>query len=549
MKNTNATAAVLAALMMAVLLTGCSGAAKAEMPEFTRTPTALPTRDSHPRSAPEAPGYTLVKLSQLQPPAGQELKENAFTGFVTSRKDLNIREEARATSALVGTLPRGSKVEVKATVLENGKSTGWYQIDYNGKTAYVAAMYVGKEDPNAAQTGTANAFTGYVVSAGDLNVREEARATSRLLGTLPRGNRVEVKSTVQENGRDTGWYQIDYNGKTAYVAAMYVSKTAPTAQPVQKDTAFTGYVTSAGELNVREQPRATSRRLGGLPTGSKVEVKAAVQENGRDTGWYQIAYNGNTAYVAAMYVSKTAPTSLQTGKANAFTGYVTSAGDLNVREQPRATSRRLGTLPRGGKVEVKATVQENGRDTGWYQIDYDGKTAYVAAMYVSETAPVSLQSGKANAFTGYVTSVQDLNVREQPRVSAQCVGRLPHGSSVEVKATVQENGRDTGWYQISYEGKTAYVAAMYVGKTAPAAQLSVKANAFTGYVISVGDLNVRSEPRADAQKLGAIPRGTAVNVRGNVQRSGTDTGWYQITYNGKTAYVACAYISKIKPSR
>ena len=469
MKNTNATAVVLAALMTAVLLTGCSGAAKAEMPEFTRTPTALPTRDSHPCSAPEAPGYTLVKLSQLQPPAGQELKENAFTGFVTSRKDLNIREEARATSALVGTLPRGSKVEVKATVLENGKSTGWYQIDYNGKTAYVAAMYVGKEDPNAAQTGTANAFTGYVVSAGDLNVREEARATSRLLGTLPRGNRVEVKSTVQENCRDTGWYQIDYNGKTAYVAAMYVSKTAPTSQ--------------------------------------------------------------------------------QTGKANTFTGYVTSAGDLNVREQPRATSRRLGTLPRGGKVEVKATVQENGRDTGWYQIDYNGKTAYVAAMYVSETAPVSLQSGKANAFTGYVTSVQDLNVREQPRVSAQCVGRLPHGSSVEVKATVQENGRDTGWYQISYEGKTAYVAAMYVGKTAPAAQLSVKANAFTGYVISVGDLNVRSEPRADAQKLGAIPRGTAVNVRGNVQRSGTDTGWYQITYNGKTAYVACAYISKIKPSR
>ena len=202
MKNTHATAAVLAALMTAVLLTGCSGAAKAEMPEFTRTPTALPTRDSHPRPAAEAPGYTLVKLSQLQPSAGQELKENAFTGFVTSRKDLNIREEARATSTLVGTLPRGSKVEVKATVLENGKSTGWYQIDYNGKTAYVAAMYVGKEDPDAAQTGTANAFTGYVVSAGDLNVREEARATSRLLGTLPRGNRVEVKSTVQENTTD-----------------------------------------------------------------------------------------------------------------------------------------------------------------------------------------------------------------------------------------------------------------------------------------------------------------------------------------------------------
>ena len=146
---------------------------------------------------------------------------------------------------------------------------------------------------------------------------------------------------------------------------MYVSKTAPTAQPVQKDTAFTGYVTSAGELNVREQPRATSRRLGGLPTGSKVEVKAAVQENGRDTGWYQIDYNGKTAYVAAMYVGKEDPNAAQIGTANAFTGYVVSAGDLNVREEARATSRLLGTLPRGNRVEVKSTVQENGRDTGW----------------------------------------------------------------------------------------------------------------------------------------------------------------------------------------
>ena len=193
-------------------------------------------------------------------------------------------------------------------------------------------------------------------------------------------------------------------------------------------------------------------------------------------------------------------------------------------------------------------MQENGKDTGWYEIAYNGKTAYVAAMYVGKTAPGTQQTG-STAFTGYVTSLQDLNVRAEPKVSAPCLGRLPRGSKVEVKAAVQENGKDTGWYEIAYNGKTAYVAAMYVGKTAPAPQQTIKSNAFTGYVTSVGDLNVRAEPKVSAQRLGGLPRGSQVNVRGMVQENGKDTGWYQITYNGKTAYVASAFVSKTKPTK
>ena len=120
MKHTNAkAAAALAALMTAVLLTGCSGTQKAELPRFTDTRSALQTRP-----AVEAPGYTLVKLSSVQTAAGQEVKENTFTGFVTSMKDLNVRAEPRATSALLGTLPRGSQVAVKATVQRSGERRG-----------------------------------------------------------------------------------------------------------------------------------------------------------------------------------------------------------------------------------------------------------------------------------------------------------------------------------------------------------------------------------------------------------------------------------------
>ena len=428
------------------------------------------------------------------------------------------------------------------------KGDSLHPAAYNGEGYVVIRL---SQVQTAQQTVKEGAFTGYVTSIRDLNVRSEPRATSTYLGGIPHGSAVAVKGAVQENGKDTGWYQIDYNGSTAYVAAMYVGKEAPDAQQTTRDTAFTGYVVSLGDLNVRMEPRATSGLLGTLPRGSKVEVKAAVQNNGKSTDWYQIDYNGKTAYVAAMYVSKTAPGTQQTG--GAFTGYVISAGDLNVREEARATSRRLGTLPRGSKVQVKASVQENGKDTGWYEIDYNGKTAYVAAMYVGKTASGSQQTGTqqtgSTAFTGYVISLQDLNVRAEPKVSAPCLGRLSRGSKVEVKASVQEKGRDTGWYEISYDGKTAYVAAMYVGKTAPAPQQTVRSNAFTGFVTSVGDLNVRAEPKVSAQRLGGLSRGSQVNVRGMVQENGKDTGWYQITYNGKTAYVAAAFVGKTKPGK
>ena len=309
--KTKAAAAALTILMTAAVFTGCAAGRKNQMPTFTDTrnlnASGQPKGDSLHPTAYNGEGYVVIRLSQVQP-SQQTVKEGAFTGYVTSIRDLNVRAEPRATSAYLGGIPHGGPVAVKGAVQENGKDTGWYQIDYNGRTAYVAAMYVGKEAPDAQQTTKDTAFTGYVTSAGDLNVRAEPRATSRRLGTLPRGSKVEVKAAVQENGKDTGWYEIVYDGKTAYVAAMYVGKTAPAPQQTVKSNAFTGYVTSVGDLNVRSEPKVSAQRLGGLPRGSQVNVRGMVQENGKDTGWYQITYNGKTAYVAAAFVSKTKPT-------------------------------------------------------------------------------------------------------------------------------------------------------------------------------------------------------------------------------------------------
>ena len=76
-----------------------------------------------------------------------------------------------------------------------------------------------------------------------------------------------------------------------------------------------------------------------------------------------------------------------------FTGYVTNAQQLNVRSQPNAASTRLGGLFLGTEVEVNGSVQENGVDIGWYRINYNGKTAYVASMYIGKTKPTAESMG------------------------------------------------------------------------------------------------------------------------------------------------------------
>lgn len=64
-------------------------------------------------------------------------------------------------------------------------------------------------------------------TGASLNVRAAANTSSAILGKLPYGSRVEVLST------SNGWARIQYNGRTGYVSAQYLSPI-----DVQSDSQF-----------------------------------------------------------------------------------------------------------------------------------------------------------------------------------------------------------------------------------------------------------------------------------------------------------------------
>lgn len=86
---------------------------------------------------------------------------------------------------------------------------------------------------------TAFADTVYVNASG-LNYRKDASMTGEILGSFPRGTKLERESNLGE------WSSVTVNGKKVYVASRYLSESSPVQQTVQ--TAGSGTTTQAAVL-------------------------------------------------------------------------------------------------------------------------------------------------------------------------------------------------------------------------------------------------------------------------------------------------------------
>ena len=94
-----------------------------------------------------------------------------------------------------------------------------------------------------APTGTGMSVTPinetYYSTSDYLNVRLGCSTNDSVVGNLTYGEAVTVLGSVSQDGKDTGWYQVSYNGTTAYVSASFLSKTKPEEKPAEKQSADT----------------------------------------------------------------------------------------------------------------------------------------------------------------------------------------------------------------------------------------------------------------------------------------------------------------------
>ena len=92
-------------------------------------------------------------------------------------------------------------------------------------------------------------------------------------------------------GRQDGWYKVNYDGKTGYMSADYV-----TARSSAGDLRCVARVISDG-LNLRSGAAASGAVLATVSRGEYVDV------SGFENGWFRVQYSGKTGYMSGDHLT------------------------------------------------------------------------------------------------------------------------------------------------------------------------------------------------------------------------------------------------------
>jgi probable enterotoxin D len=146
---------------------------------------------------------------------------------------VNLRKSPSTSSEVLTSLKLGQKVDIFK------EENGWYKVrakvtsnSYNYDViGYVYKEYIKsssfeEENPNNNTPSTGNKKGKVINISSILNVRGGASTSDNVIGSLRNGDEVEIKNSL------TGWYEINYNGKSGYVSNSYIqiidNSTTPT---------------------------------------------------------------------------------------------------------------------------------------------------------------------------------------------------------------------------------------------------------------------------------------------------------------------------------
>ena len=280
-----------------------------------------------------------------------------------------VRGGANPSSAGLGSLANGKQLELlQEDAIKYNDYTYYLKVAFNDKTGYIRTTYMDEVRPDGAQPDDCKCASYVRVKcAGNLNVRASAdiNSATNILGTAKPGTVLTLKSTEQVNG----CWQVEWNGKTAYVSAgtAYTERVnAPAASnayfAVQPDYGkYADYVRvkCAGNLNVRTSAdlNSTTNILSRKAEhGDILALKSAAQVN----GCWQVEFDGQAAYVSSgtSYTERISPTAIPSGNTaaqNAAWAAIVNQKNQTVSVYKNKTLIRFCTCTTGGTTKDRLT--------------------------------------------------------------------------------------------------------------------------------------------------------------------------------------------------
>lgn len=219
-------------------------------------------------------------------------------GFATANGSMNIRTSPKANATSLGTVSKGTKLEVLEVTSDN-----WYKVLYknvygytsNSTSKYYTYEEYKKPEP-APETSTPSASNPNVVGLATANasmwIRTEPKAGATTLGTIAKGTKLEVLEVTPDN-----WYKVVYNkngyqyGYTSNSTGKYYDyqeykkvEADPSyvrrasQKPEGTKTDYVGSFRTTGQVNVRDGAGTVNKALVIAPRNTVVTCDGSYTE-------------------------------------------------------------------------------------------------------------------------------------------------------------------------------------------------------------------------------------------------------------------------------
>ena len=319
---------------------------------------------------------------------------------------------------------------------------------------------------------------------------------------------------AEESGKEPEVKAAEADSTEPEIEAAEADSTEPEVKAVETDS-------TEPEAEAAEADSTRSRSVGRRSGNRRVK-----QQTGRTKKEHQASQRENILRLREIKKKKAAMPYMKIlaagGAAVAVVAVVAVAGTV--------IGNHRDTFSRGMKVETAAasleTTEAVSESTGERNIVLETTlSAEEIASKEYEKTVQSIVDSYANLGIAEVSGY--LNVRKTPESFGEVIGKLPKGGACEVLDTSTE-----GWYKISSGGVTGYVSSQYVYTGDEAKKLAAE-NVAERAVIDADKLNVRSEPKADADVVDQVFKNERYDIKGE------QDGWIQIS----DGYISSDYVT------
>ena len=155
--------------------------------------------------------YLIEDSTQTPPPTSTStlpfpVKAGVYAQVSNVSDWANIRSDASLNAPVIGTVPKGTILYMKAY------NSGWYQIGYNGQIGWVWGSLIASI-PSGKYVVTISSVTNY------LNIRSTPSSTASIIGAI-KPNDI---ATVIGYSNDGQWYLVQNNGVQGWASKQYLS--------------------------------------------------------------------------------------------------------------------------------------------------------------------------------------------------------------------------------------------------------------------------------------------------------------------------------------